>query len=308
MQTTEPHIKRGYASTPDGRLFFQVVGDGAQTVVIPNGMYFCDDFARLSNGRTLIFYDLRNRGLSDSISDPAKLKAGVHNDVEDLEAIRRHFGMSEMVLLAHSYVGLLIVLYAMKYSGHVKRIVQLGPIQPYAGKQYPAHLTANDGVLQEVFAKVAELQKQRDAYSPEEFCKGVWSVLRAIYVANPANAEKIAWGRCELPNERNFMKYWSEFIFPSMQALRFTPEDFAKVTMPVLILHGTKDRSAPYGGAREWSTLLPDARLITLEQVAHALWIEAPEKVFGAIDAFLRGTWPEDAEKVKSLDRTEAPP
>ena len=64
----------------------------------------------------------------------------------------------------------------------------------------------------------------------------------------------------------------------------------------------TRDRSAPYGGAREWGLLLPDARLVTFEQVSHALWIEAPEKVFGAIDTFLCGSWPQDSENVNSLD------
>jgi pimeloyl-ACP methyl ester carboxylesterase len=87
-----------------------------------------------------------------------------------------------------------------------------------------------------------------------------------------------------------------------MQALQLRPEDFAKVTVPVLIVHGMKDRSAPYGGAREWSFLLPDARLVSVEQAAHAPWIEAPEEVFGAITTFLDGTWPQRAVKVVAVD------
>ena len=69
-----------------------------------------------------------------------------------------------------------------------------------------------------------------------------------------------------------------------------------------MIIHETKDRSAPYGGAREWSFLLPDARLAGVEQAAHASWIEAPEEVFGAITTFLDGTWPLRAVKVEAVD------
>jgi len=295
--------RNGYVTAADGlRLFFEVIGDGPQTVVVPNGLYLRDDLVRLSEGRTLIFYDLRNRGLSDSVSDPAKLKGGIHNDVDDLEAVRLHLGIGKIALIGHSYVGLTTILYAMKYRANVSRIVQLSPVPPYADKQYPAHLTANDGVLQEVLAKLAELQNQRGDESPVEFCKKFWSVLRTIFVVNAADATKIDWGRCDLPNELNSMKYWNEFIFPSMQALQLRPEDFAKVTAPVLIVHGTKDRSAPYGGAREWSLLLPDARLLSLEQAAHAPWIEAPEEVFGAITTFLDGTWPQRAVKVEAVD------
>jgi len=47
------------------------------------------------------------------------------------------------------------------------------------------------------------------------------------------------------------MKYWSEDIFPSIQSLKLQPADFARVAAPTLIVHGTKDRSAPYGGARD---------------------------------------------------------
>jgi hypothetical protein len=51
-----------------------------------------------------------------------------------------------------------------------------------------------------------------------------------------------------------------------------------------------------------WGLVLPDARLVSLEDTAQALWIEAPEKVFDAINTFLDGAWPHGAEKVKSLD------
>jgi proline iminopeptidase len=283
-------------------LFFQTVGDGPQTVIIPNGIYLYDDFKHLADGRTLIFYDLRNRGRSDSVSDGEKLKRGIQNDVDDLEAVRRHFGIDKMDVIGHSYVGLMVVLYAMKYSANVNRIVQLGPMEPTHGKQYPAHLTGADDTLRDVFAQLAQLQKETEGEDPEERCRKFWSVMRVLYVANPADADKVHWGHCELPNERNFLKYWSEDILPSIQSLCFAAKDFANVKIPVLTIHGRKDRSSPYGGAREWALLLPNARLVTVENAAHAPWIEAPEKVFDSIKTFLSGTWPKTAEKVESIE------
>ncbi len=54
----------GYITTADGvRLFFQMLGNGPKTVVIPNGIYLLDDFSCLADDCTLIAYDLRNRGL-----------------------------------------------------------------------------------------------------------------------------------------------------------------------------------------------------------------------------------------------------
>ena len=61
---------------------------------------------RLADGRTLIFYDLRNRGLSDGVSEPSMLARGIHHDVDDLEAVRRNFGINFYALNAKGeYAG-----------------------------------------------------------------------------------------------------------------------------------------------------------------------------------------------------------
>lgn len=65
----------GFATTGDGvRLYFQKLGSGAATTIVPNGISLVDDFKHLAGDRTLIFYDMRNRGRSDSISDASKLE------------------------------------------------------------------------------------------------------------------------------------------------------------------------------------------------------------------------------------------
>ena len=294
-------IDEGYITSGDGvRLFFRQVGSGAKPVVIPNGFHLAGDFERLSDGRTMIVYDLRNRGWSDQVSDPSKLTGGIHNDVDDLEAVRRHFGISRVDLIGHSYLGLMVILYTLKYPECVNRVVQIGPMQPRAGKQYPAHLMCADSTLTEVSSKLGELQKQRESMDPAEFCKKFWDILRVMYVSNLADAGRINWGRCELANERNFMKYWGESVFPSIRELKF--EEVSKTQAVVLTIHGMKDRSAPYGGGREWAMMLPNARLVSVENAGHAPWVEAEELVFGAIEQFLGGRWPEGAEKVVSMD------
>ncbi len=292
----------GYITIEDGvRLFYRTVGNGP-TIVIPNGMYFFDDFKRFANSRTLIFYDVCNRGLSDPVTDKSRLVTGIQQDVKDLDTVRMHFGLHQIDLIGHSYIGLMVALYAMKYDAHVKRMVQIGPSQPDAAREYPAQLTGVDNVTAEVFSRIAQLQKEKRPDDPEEACRRFWSVLRLIYVFNPDNADKINWGRCDLPNERNFMKYWNEFIFPSIQSIHLTAEQLLNVNAATLIIHGDRDRSAPYGGARDWAMMLPNARLLTLKNVGHAPWIEAPKTVFDAIRLFLDGDWPTTAETLQSQE------
>jgi len=273
------------------RLCCETRGSGPP-VVIPNGIIYLDDLAALADGHTLIAYDPRNRGRSDQTAD-----GGITRDVEDVEAVRRYFDIGHLNLVGHSYVGLLVALYAMRYPSHVSRVVQIGPMEPVAGRQYPPELSNNDGLAGQIFARLGQLYQSRTTETDEEICRKAWVILGALYVTDPKDAARINWGRCELANERAFMMYWTRRMMPSIQSLRI-PDEASKLTAPVLTIHGTKDRNAAYGAGRDWAAMLPYARLVTVKGAAHAPWIEAPEKVLGAMKTFLAGSWPECAEKV----------
>ncbi len=298
MATSHGHIE-----TEDGaRLFFKQAGTGDRTLFVLNGFYLFEDFSHLAEDRTVIGLDLRNRGRSDPIEDPALLAGGVEQDTVDIEAVRRHFGVGTIDLLAHSYAGLVPILYAQRNPSRVGRVVQISPMPPSITPEYPAHLTNHDARLQEFATGLGQLQARKQTVSPMEFCREFWALLRPLYVFNGADAEKIRhWESCGLPAEGTFMRYWSEFLAPSIERAAVTERDLAGVTMPVLVIHGTKDRSAAYGGGRDWAQRLPNARLLTVEDAAHVPWIESPDPVLGALRGFLGGSWPEEAEEVEAV-------
>jgi pimeloyl-ACP methyl ester carboxylesterase len=293
----------GYATAEDGvRLYYVTSGSGPELIVCPNGPTLMNDLAPLAPGRTVVCYDPRNRGRSDPAPvdrAAASDRRGVHDDVRDLEAVRRHFGAERMTLIGHSYVGLMVVLYASIHPSRVMRIVQLSPSEPEQGKVYPPELMNADSVLAGTLAQLGALQAERARLSGVEFCRRFWSILTPLYVANPEHVDRIRWARCEdEPNAMGF-NYWIGTILPSLRELRLTAAALAAVTMPVLIVHGRKDRSAPYGGARDWAALLPDARLITVDDAAHAPWLEAPDEVMPHLLTFTAGLWPPTAEMVR---------
>ncbi|HUA63280.1 MAG TPA: alpha/beta hydrolase [Verrucomicrobiae bacterium] len=292
------HDNSGYVAMDGGvRLYYLQAGQGARTLLVPNGPILMDAFAPLAEGRTIIFYDVRNRGRSDTVEDPAKLSGGIHRDVDDIETLRRHFGAESVDLIGHSYLGLMVALYAMKYPERAGRIVQIGPQQPYASRIYPRELTGADYVLAETFATLAKMDAEQAATDPVARCWKTWEILRRIYVTDAADVDKIDWLRCDLPNERNFRTYWMAHLMPSVNSLKLGAEDFARATAPVLTVHGRRDRAAPYGGGRDWAAALPNARLLTVENGGHAPWVEEPA-VISSIAKFLDGEWPEGTEKV----------
>ena len=110
---------------------------------------------------------------------------------------------------------------------------------------------------------------------------------------------------CDMENEwpANFRRHL-EHHFGAIQRLDVPKEVVSRVRVPVLTIHGTWDRNAPYAAGREWAMTLPGARLLTVEGAAHQVTVDAPEVVLPAIEEFLHGRWPAAAERVTRLERT----
>ena len=295
-------MSEGYVTADDGlRLFYKRVGEGPLALML-NGVPLADDFMPLADSRSIVFFDNRGRGRSDAVRDRSQIERGIHHDVDDLDAIRRHFGAAQVDVIGHSYAAVTAALFAMKYPAHANRIIQIGAMAPGAPRQYPPTLSHVDDVFRKAMADIAEFMKDPEARVSVEQCQRFWSVINPVYVTNPADVTKLRWMRCDLENERTFLPLWMHHLQPSIHALKLTADGGAHMRTPVLVIHGRKDRSGPYGGGRDWAALLPNARLLTIEEGGHVPWIEAPDDVLGAMRTFLNGVWPATAERVSPAE------
>lgn len=287
----------GYVTTPDGvRLCYRLTGHGAPTVIVPNGLYYADDLAALWQDHAAVVYDLRNRGRSDAVSEPSRLSRGVLNDLDDLDAVRAHFDLPRVDLVGHSYVALVALHYAIAYPQRVRRVVMLGAPGYGVGHDAPP---SPDAVALDVFQQLGALQQAPPTDDGVARCRRFWDVLARLYVVDQGLAPRAAaMGRCDQPNERAFLPHWTTYIEPSLKQLPAAASDLARATCPVLVVHGTHDRSAPHEAGRAWAARLPNARLLAVPDVAHVPWIEAPSVVIPALQTFLAGAWPDAAERV----------
>jgi pimeloyl-ACP methyl ester carboxylesterase len=123
-------------------------------------------------------------------------------------------------------------------------------------------------------------------------------------VGDPRKAAQLL-DPCDMPNEwpANLERHF-EHHFGAVQRLDVPREAVARVRVPVLTIHGTWDRNAPYAAGREWAMTLPNARLLTVEGAAHQVTLDAPDIVIPAIDRFVGGAWPAGAERVTALERS----
>lgn len=290
----------GYISTPDGaRLYYHTEGSGSPVVIVPAGLFLERDFARLAHGRTIVFYDMRGRGRSSPIDDSTRVS--IDRDVADLETVRAHFKVDRFIPLGWSYLGNMVMRYAVAHPEHVDRVVLVGPVGRDVGTVYTDSLVAHDSMPVTDSAAYATLQQGRADGTRERdargFCEQDYRVLRGRLVGDPRLADQVP-DLCDMPNEwpvhLNAHRRW---LFTSLFGSQPpTWEQVATLTVPVLTIHGTQDRNAPYGGGVGWASHLPNGRLLTVRGAAHMAWLDAPQTVFAAVDTFLSGQWPAGAE------------
>ncbi|MGH7534413.1 MAG: alpha/beta fold hydrolase, partial [Gemmatimonadales bacterium] len=267
-QSTPLPRDTGFVAGPDGvQLYYEKLGQGPKVLIVPGRLFLARDLAPLAARHTVILYDMRNRGRSSPVADGTLLT--IQKDVEDLEAVRRHFGVERFVPVGYSYLGFMVVLYAMDHPEQVERLIQLGPVPRKFGTPYPPSLLHRDVPPVPDSASAARIDSlDRAGYArshPREFCEAARRVNEPRLVGNPSHVSRLT-DPCGMENEWpvNLERHF-EAHFGAVQKLDVPKEAVMKVRVPVLTIHGTWDRNAPYAAGREWALTLPNARLITLE-------------------------------------------
>ncbi len=301
---TEFIAQEGYVDAGGGvRIFYRAVGARADTVIVLHGgpglsmSYLKADLETLATEHVLLFYDQRGSGRSTLVADSASLDK--QHFVDDLEAIRRHFGLDRPTLLGHSWGAELAALYASQYPQHVERLLLVNP-----GAISHALETQAFAILSSRRDSVTQLRLQE---------------LEATYVANPGNAAAcrayydlffsaaFADTAAQQRSRGDFCSGGPEALSNKVMSVdRFTLASMAErdwrsmlgeVTAQTLVIHGAMD-PVPLESAREWTLALPNARLLVLENSGHFSYLEVPERFFAAAHTFLRGNWPAGAKIV----------
>jgi proline iminopeptidase len=303
---TETPIDQGYVEAPDRvQLFYRTLGAGRDTVVVLHGgpgftMYsLFDDLAPLAASHTLLFYDQRGTGRSSLVSDSTSLDAERY--AEDLEAIRTHFGLDRLRLLAHSWGAAVAALYAHRSPERIGRLVVVDgtPLTTAHLRQaFEMRESRRDSANMARLAEAAEARRTEPGDSLA--CRAYYAEYFVPFYGDPSAAARSGADFCSGPPEalRNKVNSVDEITMASVGDWDWRPA-VGRVMGPALVIHGTRD-VIPMGAAREWAAELPNGRLLRIEGAGHFPYVEAPEAFFPAVEAFLRGEWPQGAEVVEA--------
>lgn len=288
--------KQGYFPGADGvRLFYRRVGTGREAIVYlhggpASGFRGSGEFMEpLAVGRTLVMYDQRSSGLSELVTDPARLTFS--ENVRDLEALRRHFGFDRLTLIGLSAGAWLAAQYAADFSGRVDRMILISP-----GAPVKSYMQARTQQLDKLLGEEKIRERSRLAglitTAPESelvnVCRQLSDLTFSLYLAEPT-AEKLrtAAKRCDFPpatiRYRDFVR---TSILKSMGDFDFRPI-LSKLTMPVLVVEGAVT-NVPLEPTELWAKTLPNARLVLVPNAGHEMFVDQPAAFVAEAQKFLR--------------------
>jgi pimeloyl-ACP methyl ester carboxylesterase len=249
------------------RSAFSVEGEGAPLILIHGigaSRHSWDGIVdRLRSKYRCITYDLRGHGKSPVPPTPYSLD----DLVDDLEALRSELGLAKAHFAGHSLGGMIGPAYARRYPD---RVISLGLLSTAAGR------TAEDT------AKV----------------KGVVAAMRERGIAPVLETLKDRWFTPEFAARR------PDVIARRMQqVIDCDPEVFlsafdiyaeiemapwlAEIEAPSLVLTGEFDGGCPPRLNQFIARTMPNAELVVLPNLRHAILLEAPDKVAPPLMKFL---------------------
>ncbi len=287
------------------RLHYYSMGQGSPAVILEAGISAtCVNWRRVQTDVSaftqVLSYDRAGLGWSD----PARTPRSAGQVVEELHELLRAVAVRQpYVLVGHSFGGLVVRLYTMRYPQEVAALVLVDPLRPQEWHPITAQQTRNlagGALLSRYGALLARLGVVR--FTLTRLARGSRSLPRMIGRATSTGAglatmERLVGEVRKMPQELwpSIMSHWClPKSFASMgDHLARLPEsvgtmiDAQPLNVPVIILTGAESRTAWLPS--EVQKLSTDVTHIVAEKSGHWIQLDEPDVVVKAIrDAVTR--------------------
>lgn len=284
-------VEESFALAADGtRIYVRSrVGPQPLTALLCDGLacdgfiykYLWDDLARLSS---VAHFHYRGHGRSATPADPERIDVPAH--AADLDAVRRHLGDPDVVLVGHS-LGTQVALEAYrKRPDKVKALVLLcgsfGRVTyTFKGSDLLANVLPN---LIDFASRHPKLLRALWTRVP------VRMALKIAQLTGDVDAKSVRAEDME-PYFRHAVHVNFEMFARMLRhAGEHSAEDFLhSVTAPALIIAGSRDSFTPPAVSEAMAEAIPNASLVLIQGGTHVVPLEQPALVAEKIQAFLRG-------------------
>lgn len=256
-----------FITAADGsRLFVNEYGAGKPVILLAGGpglnAGYLEPVCKKLEGYRCIVPDQRGTGKSNGIAIDS-IHFTVDSYVEDLEALRVHLKLKKLVLVGHSWGGMLSFAYAAKYPNNVDRLVLLGS----------GGIT---GTFFNYFSSNIQMRLYKEDLEEKKTATGMGAHLKAIwpgyfYSRERALASKqlldASFANADASNINSFtLKDYK--LTEVMRA-----NGLQKYKSPVFVIQGRQD---PVGESTVYETkgILPQTHIAFIEKCGHLPWLE----------------------------------
>lgn len=236
----------------------------------------------LSDHMQLVYFDHRGQGRSgqaDPTADPARFN--LDENVEDMEALRRHLGLGPIVPIGTSYGGMVAMAHAARYPAAVAKLVLI--------------VTAAHGGF---VPRAMQFLSERGTPEQRRVCETLWAgnfrtsaelahyyaVMGPLYSCryDPQTAAATRGRGIHSPEPLNRAFGPGGFL----RSFDLRPE-LKRITAPTLLLAGRHDWICPPEYSEEIHRLIPGSRLRVFESSSHSIRSDEPEAMLDAILGFV---------------------
>jgi pimeloyl-ACP methyl ester carboxylesterase len=260
-------MKDGFLEGPDIAYRTNRFDPARQTLVFVHGLSgTCsawEPFEKaLENSYNIVTYDLRGHGLSTKYLKYTDY--ALNNFADDLHALLTHLGIVSCELIAHSMGATVAVAYLHYYPGTVKSMLFLAPNYKQHSLAGSFNLRALDTAIQ-FFSSLQFIPKpghridySRFGYSPDISLKRIVPEIKDMTLR--------------------------VYLYCLRQLYGFTHDSWwSEIAVPVTIVHGTHDFFVPYRFGAELSEVIPNSKLITLQNANHMLVLNNKKEIIELI-------------------------
>ncbi len=208
-------------------------------------------------------------------------RLGLAEQIADIERIRRILGRERIVLVGHSFGGLVAALYAAEFPEHVRALVLLAPAPLLV-------MPTDDDLFERVRARLPE--RSRGAY--DQYMGRYFDFKRSMARSEPELSRSfgefrtfyaLATGMRASPNDGDAGGFATLATYASLGQRHDWRPAMGRIIAPTVVVHGGGD-FVPEAEMRVFASTIPRARVVVAEGASHFVLEDAPEVVMGALD------------------------
>jgi len=282
-----PALSDGSFERDGVRLYFRTQGAGEPLVLLSGGPGIDVDYLfplgeLLPKTYRLIYLEQRGTGRS-LVAAPSRSTVNLDEAIDDVEGLRRHLQVEQLLVVGHSYGGMLAMAYGAKYPTRVERLILIasgGPTMRFA-----AYFGAN------IRARLRHEEREEQKYWDGEVAAGRVSkqtgANKVQAVATPAyffdRAKGLAFVRAAPPEPVNILT--NELIQQDFEKYDLR-DGLSRLAAPVLLVQGHQD---PIGDltAEDIRSSIKNVTVQYLNECGHFPWLEQPDAFRKAVGEFL---------------------